>query len=114
MTSAAVLKRIGLIGLLFALCGSVGSARAATIHVVISQVAFKTAEVKATVGDTIEWVNNDIIDHTATAKNGDFDLSIASGKKAQLVLKKAGTFDYYCRLHPNMTARLVVAAAAKR
>jgi len=114
MPAAAVLKRFGLIGLLFALSGSVGSARAATIQVVITGVAFKTTEVKAAVGDTIEWVNNDIIDHTATAKTGDFDVSIAAGQKAQLVLKKAGTFNYYCRLHPNMTAKLVVVAVAKR
>ena len=62
----------------------------------------------AHVGDVIEWTNKDIFDHTATAKNGEFDVVIPAGKKVRVVLKHAGTFDYYCRLHPNMTARVTV------
>jgi plastocyanin len=30
-------------------------------------------------------------------------------KTVTMVLRKAGTVDYYCRFHPNMKATLVIA-----
>ena len=66
------------------------------------------AQATARVGDTIEWVNKDILAHTATAQNGDFDVTLPPKKTGTLVLKKAGTVDYYCRFHPNMKATLTV------
>lgn len=78
-----------------------------TIQIAINDVAFAKTKVNANVGDTIEWVNNDIVDHTATAK-GQWDVEIPAGQKGHVVLKKAGTFAYYCRFHPNMKATLVV------
>jgi plastocyanin len=66
------------------------------------------------VGDAVEWVNGDIVDHTATEKSGLWNVSMAPGKSAKVVMKKAGTFDYYCRYHPNMIARLVVSGGAKK
>jgi plastocyanin len=67
------------------------------------------AEASAKVGDTIEWVNKDIFTHTATARNGDWDVTMPPKKTVTLVLKRAGTIEYYCRFHPNMKASLTVA-----
>ena len=77
-------------------------------------MAFSTGEAAARVGDTVEWVNNDVVDHTATDKAAAWDVSMAAGKRASVVMKKAGTFAYYCRYHPNMVARLVVTAQATK
>ena len=71
--------------------------------VVIDKVTFGDAPAGARVGDTIEWVNMDIFDHTTTSKVGGWDVVIPAGKKASVVMKKAGLFDYLCRYHPNMT-----------
>jgi plastocyanin len=84
------------------------SARAETIHVTISNLAFSPAEVNAKVGDSIEWVNNDPFVHTATARNGDWNVAIAPKQTQQVVLKKPGAVDYYCTLHPNMKGRVTV------
>ena len=84
-------------------------ARAETIEVTISQLVFSPAEVKAKVGDTIKWINKDIVAHTATVR-GKWDVMIAANKSASLVLKNAGTLDYYCRIHPNMKGRITVTA----
>lgn len=94
--------------LAFALACLPISARAATIEVTIDKLEYLPAQISAKVGDTVEWVNKDALLHSATARNGDWDVTIAPNKSARLVLKKAGTFDYYCRLHPNMKGRLVV------
>src|ERR1044071_4876311 len=75
------------------------SARAETIRIVMDKMAYIPLEVSAKVGDTIEWVNNDILSHTATARNGDWDIAIAAKKTASLVLRKAGAIEYYCRYH---------------
>lgn len=73
------------------------SAHAETIQVVMDKMVFSPTETTASVGDTIEWVNNDILAHTATARNGDWDVAIAAKKTVSLVLKKAEPIDYYCR-----------------
>lgn len=76
----------------------------------ISDLAFTPAEITVSVGDTVEWVNEDFIDHTATAKDGAFDVLVVAGKAARLPLTAAGTFTYFCRFHPDMTATLRVTA----
>jgi plastocyanin len=85
------------------------SALAATLQISMDNLEISPAEVSAKVGDTVEWVNKDAFAHTATAKNGDWDVMLPPKKSGSLVLKKAGTVDYYCRFHPNMKATLTVA-----
>ena len=84
-------------------------AHAATIQITMQDLVFAPAEVSARVGDTIEWINKDVFAHTATARNGDFDVMMPPNKTVTLVVKKAGTVEYYCRFHPNMKATLVIA-----
>ncbi|CCE11459.1 Amicyanin precursor protein [Bradyrhizobium sp. STM 3843] len=84
-------------------------ARAATIQIVMEKLEISPAAASAKVGDTVEWINKDALVHTATARNGDFDVNLPPNKTASLVLKKAGAVDYYCRFHPNMKATLKVA-----
>lgn len=80
-------------------------AHAETIQVVVDKLVFSPAEVNARVGDTIEWVNKDVLAHTATVK-GDWDVMIPPKKNATFVIKKAGSVEYYCRFHPNMKGRI--------
>jgi len=83
-------------------------ASAATIEVTIDKLVFSPATIEAKVGDTIEWENKDVFAHTATVKGG-WEVMIPPKKSASLTLKAAGTVDYFCRFHPNMKGRLVVA-----
>jgi plastocyanin len=85
-----------------------GPALAATIQIAMENLVVSPAETTAKVGDTIEWINKDIFAHTATARNGDFDVTMPPKKTVTLVLKKAGTIEYYCRFHPNMKAVLKI------
>ena len=94
------------------------AARAAKAHgpqqVTIAKLVYAPAEITLHVGDTIEWLNDDLIAHTATAaKNapgGPWEVLIPPGKSAAMQMMTAGTIDYYCRFHPNMKARLIVLA----
>jgi plastocyanin len=84
-------------------------AHAATIQIVMENLVISPAEVTAKVGDTLELVNKDVLAHTATAKNGDFDVTMPPKQTVTYVLKKPGTVDYYCRFHPNMKATIRIA-----
>src|ERR1700747_1016459 len=84
--------------------GAPVSAQAATIQISMENLEIMPAEASAKVGDTIEWINKDVFAHTATARSGDFDVMLPPKKGGTLVVKKAGTFEYYCRFHPNMKA----------
>jgi plastocyanin len=81
--------------------------RAETIQIRIDKMEYSPAEVKAKVGDTVEWINADILAHTATVK-GDWEVMIPSKKIGSTIMKNAGVADYYCRFHPNMKGRVVV------
>jgi plastocyanin len=89
--------------------GAPVSAQAATIQITMENLVISPAEASAKVGDTVELINKDIFAHTATARNGDFDVAMPPKKTVTFVLKKAGAVDYYCRFHPNMKATLNVA-----
>jgi plastocyanin len=61
-------------------------------------------------GDTIVWINKDLVPHTATSETGGFDSSVilASQSWRYTVQKKKGDFSYVCTLHPAMKGRLRV------
>ncbi len=84
-------------------------ARAETIQVIVDKLVFTPAEVSAKVGDTVEWVNRDILAHTATVK-GEMEVMIPAKKTGRLTLQKAEAMEYYCRFHPNMKGRITVSA----
>jgi plastocyanin len=73
------------------------------VQVKINDLAFSPAEITIKPGDTIEWVNADFIDHTATETGGAWDILIGAGKSARLQFNTPGTSKYYCRFHPDMT-----------
>jgi plastocyanin len=111
-----VLRAGGLALLAGAACAAVpvGACAAAKAHtpavytVTIQQMAFTAAPPKVRVGDTIEWVNNDIFVHSATAKDKSFDVELKPKAHVRMTLTKAGTFPFACRYHPGMTGTLAV------
>jgi plastocyanin len=107
---------IGAIALAIVAGGSASAAKPQTLKITINAMAFAAAPAAIKVGDTIEWINQDIVDHTSTDKKKPplWNVSIAPGKSARVVMKTAGTFDYYCRYHPNMIGRVIVGGPGKK
>ncbi len=100
-----VLFAIGVTALLLL---ALRSADAAVIQIKMAEIAYAPAQVSAHVGDTIEWTNDDIVTHTATVRNGGWDVMIEPKGKGSITLKSSGTIEYYCRLHPNMVGSITV------
>lgn len=71
---------------------------------------FQPAEIKAKVGETVTFDNNDQIAHTVTATAGaKFDSgTLDAGKTYSWTPKKAGTVSFVCNFHPGMTGTIEV------
>ncbi len=61
------------------------------------------------VGGSVTWVNRDATTHTVTDNNKAFDSgNIASGATYKYTFTTAGTYQYYCTIHPFMKGTIVV------
>ena len=84
-------------------------AKPVTHTVTIDATRYQPARLTVHVGDTVVWVNKDLIPHTATAKGGAFDSKVvAPGASWRFTVKAKGASDYACLFHPTMTGRLDV------
>ena len=82
---------------------------AATHEVVISDFAFNPPHVTVSQGDTVTWVNRDVVRHNATASDkGWTSGTLRSGASGSITANTVGTFTYICTRHPSMTGTLVV------
>ena len=78
----------------------------------IQNFTFNPNPLTVPVGTTVTWMNQDPVPHTATARNGAFDTgTIAPGTSKALTMNTAGSFEYFCKIHPRMVARLIVQQA---
>ena len=60
-------------------------------------------------GDTVVWVNRDIVPHTVTADARQFDSgSMGPSAEWSLVVRERGRISYTCTFHPTMKGLLVV------
>jgi len=76
----------------------------------IRGMEFHPAELTVAVGDTIVWINRDIVPHTATsAGKTEWNTGpLAQGDSGAYVARVAGAVSYVCTFHPTMRARLHV------
>ena len=83
---------------------------AGSVAVTIQNFAFSPADVTAKVGDTITWTNNDSTGHTATVKGNESCTTptLGNGASGSITFSQAGTYDFFCKIHPNMTGKITV------
>lgn len=75
----------------------------------VRDLAFVPGTLTVAVGDTITWVNHDIVPHTVTRTGGGWDSGIVSqGARYAVVVDSARALRYHCRFHPTMTGEIVV------
>ena len=76
--------------------------------VIIKGMAFDPAELHVHKGDTVIWINKDLVPHNVT------DFPKATWTSGTLELGKlwekniSNTFDYYCSIHPTMKGKIIV------
>jgi len=101
--------RVPFAGLAVLLLTSPAIAAAPRTHVVvIDKMKFGPLPASLRSGDTILWVNKDMFRHTATARNGSFNVDLPPNSRGKTVIRANGTLAFYCKYHPAMTGTLKV------
>jgi plastocyanin len=84
-------------------------ASAAKAEVKIDNFVFGPQTVTVPVGATVTWTNKDDIPHTTVSTDGVFKSKVMdTDEKFSYTFAKAGTYSYYCSVHPKMTGKIVV------
>jgi plastocyanin len=86
------------------------STETGTVTATIADFAFSPATITAKVGDVITWQNDDSAGHTATLTSDAACTTptIAAGSSGSLQFNVAGSYDYFCKIHPTMTGKIEV------
>lgn len=80
-----------------------------THRIVIKRFAFVPASIEIRPGDRVEWLNQDIVPHTASDVEGDWDTEkLTKGMVATVTFAEPGTQAYFCAFHPNMRGEIIV------
>ena len=93
----------------FRLNAEAAARKPVTHTVTVDAMLFSPADLTVKPGDSIVWVNKDIVAHTATTLKPGFDSeTITPGKSWRHTVKRTGEFSYTCSFHPSMNAVLRV------
>ena len=83
--------------------------KAETMEVKIDNFSFGPAALTIPAGTTVTWTNRDDIPHTVVSNDGVFKSKVLdTDEKFSYTFSKAGTFPYFCSIHPKMTGKVVV------
>ena len=75
----------------------------------MKNLAYGAGALTIVAGTTVEWVNDDPLEHTVVATDGGFDSSlIPPGGSWRFTFWKPGTYEYTCRPHPFMKGVITV------
>ena len=81
----------------------------ANSEVKIDNFTFNAPTLTVPVGAEVTWTNRDDIPHTVTSEDGVFrSKALDTDEKFSYKFEKAGTYHYFCSIHPKMTAEVVV------
>ena len=82
---------------------------ASTVEVKVDNFSFGPATLTVAVGTTVTWTNRDDIPHTIVSTDKAFKSKVLdTDEKFSFTFSKAGTYPYFCSIHPKMTGSVVV------
>ncbi len=76
----------------------------------IDNFSFGPATITIPAGSTVTWTNNDDVPHVVSSDDNKLFKSKAldTDDHFSFTFTKPGTYNYYCAIHPKMTATIVV------
>ena len=99
-----------LLGPVFGALLALGAVAAQETNVVsIDNFTFSPKDLTVAVGTTVNFVNHDDIPHTVVEKKLSFrSKALDTDGTYSYTFATAGSFDYFCSLHPHMVGRIIV------
>ena len=82
-----------------------------SVEVKIDNFSFGPAALTVSVGSTVTWTNRDDIPHTVVSSDDPKAFKskvLDTDEKFSFTFTKAGTYSYFCSIHPKMTGKVVV------
>jgi plastocyanin len=77
--------------------------------VTVDNFVFTPPELTIAVGTTVKWVNHDDIPHSVVDNNKAFrSKALDTDDSYSFTFASAGTFSYFCGLHPHMVGKVIV------
>jgi plastocyanin len=77
--------------------------------ITVDNFTFTPPEMTVVVGTTVKWVNHDDIPHSVVNKDKAFrSKALDTDDSFSYTFASAGTFDYFCGLHPHMVGKVIV------
>ncbi len=84
-------------------------ALAQELTVEIDNFTFSPDRLEIKAGSTVLWKNDDDIPHSIVATGKQFrSPALDTGETFRFTFTTPGTYDYFCGLHPHMTAKIIV------
>jgi plastocyanin len=75
----------------------------------IDNFTFNPATVTVKAGSTVHWTNSDDIPHNVASTDKLFKSKVMdTNEEFEYKFDKPGTYEYFCSLHPRMTAKVIV------
>ena len=89
---------------------SAADSAAAPVAIKIDNFSFSPQTVTVPIGTQVIWTNQDDIPHTVVSddKTTFKSQALDTDEKFNFTFTKAGTYSYFCSIHPKMTAHIVV------
>jgi plastocyanin len=95
--------------LLAGLCFGAYAQQPATAEIKIDNFSFGPATMTVPAGTTVTWINRDDIPHKVVSSDDEFKSKVLdTDEKFSYTFSKAGTYAYFCSLHPKMTGKIIV------
>ena len=85
--------------------------KAETAEVKIDNFTFGPAALTVPVGTTVTWINKDDIPHTVVSTDDSKTFKskvLDTDEKFSFTFSRAGTYPYFCSIHPKMTGKVIV------
>lgn len=79
-----------------------------TVTVSIKQMEFQPEKVEMKQGDTVIWVNEDMVAHNVAEENGTTILSDTIAPNASWKMVPTKSFNYICSIHPTMKGEIEI------
>ena len=104
---------LGTLGLGTGRKSSVASAqeKTSTMEVKIDNFSFGPVTLTVPIGTTVTWTNRDDIPHTVVSTDDPKTFKskvLDTDEKFSFTFSKAGTYPYFCSIHPKMTGKVIV------
>jgi plastocyanin len=75
----------------------------------IDNYSFMPQDITVAAGTTVTWVNHDDVPHTVRSIDGMLkSKALDTDDKFSFAFDKPGTYEYFCSVHPKMTAKIIV------